>query len=1065
MSQESTESSLMDIALIGMAGRFPRAKTLQEFWQNVRAGVNCVTFFTDAELESIDPDLLNNPRYVKAGAVLEDIELFDAAFFGYTRRDAEITDPQQRIFLECAWEAVEHAGYDCEVYDGRIGVFAGASLSRYLLNVYSNPEIVRSVGDLQIHIGNKGDHLATRVSYKLNLKGLSLNVQSGCSTSLVAVGMACQSLLSYQCDMALAGAASIQLPQKGGYLYEEGGILSPDGYCRAFDAAAGGTVGGNGVGVVVLKRLADALADGDYVHAVIKGSAINNDGSFKVGYTAPSVEGQYEVIAEALAMAHIDPATVGYVETHGTGTTVGDPIEFAALTKAFRASTARRNFCAIGSVKTNIGHLDAAAGIAGLIKTTLALKHKQLPPSLHFERPNPALGIEESPFYVSAKLSDWKTQETPRRAGVSSFGIGGTNAHVILEEAPEPPPAVGVRAFKLLTLSASTPSALAAAAANLAAHLREHSEEDLASVAYTLQVGRKAFKHRRFVVCRERDDALAALDAPEADDATDDFQEPRERPVAFVFPGQGTQYAWMARDLYRHEQTFREQVDLCTELLKPHLKLDLRETLYPEGDESSARDQSSTDFEINQTALTQPALFVVEYALAKLWMEWGVMPAAFIGQSIGEYVAACLAGVMSLADALFLVATRARLMQRMPPGSMLAISASEQATRDIIETWPELSLAAVNGPSRCVVSGTADEVGRLEERCVGSGIAARRLRTSHAFHSRMMEAAAEEFTAVCGGVALSPPRLPFISNLTGTWITKEQATDPAYWARQLRETVRFADGLDELSKQPEHLLLEVGAGGSSGTRLTATTRGADASRALSSLGGRGKGVSDVEVMLRSLGRLWQTGIKIDWAGFHAHERLRRMPLPTYPFERQRYWVESQLQLFNYQARPQETTPAATVDERAISRQPDESLTVSVEPVGTQPNESPDAEIEQTISLIWQEILGVEQVGVNDNFFELGGDSLVGIQLMSRLRLAFEVELPMTSLFESPTVAGLAAFVSRSRARQSPQEGDEEELEWMLAEIEKLSPEEIDAAISNVKGAGAEEKSNLVAGGK
>jgi natural product biosynthesis luciferase-like monooxygenase protein len=1046
MSAENTDHSLTDIALIGMAGRFPGAANVAQFWRNLRDGVNSVTFFSDAELEAagVDAELREDPRYVKAGAVLEGVELFDASFFGYTRREAEIMDPQHRIFLECAWEALEHAGYDGEAYEGRVGVYAGASLNRYLLNVYSNPEIVKSTSDLQILIGNKLDHLAPRVSYKLNLKGPSINLQSACSTSLVAVGIACQSLLSYQCDMALAGAASIQVRQGGGYMYEEGGILSPDGYCRAFDAKAAGTVVGSGVGVVVLKRLADALADGDTIHAVIKGAAINNDGSFKVGYTAPSAEGQSEVISEALAMAGVEPETVGYVETHGTGTVVGDPIEFSALARAFEGDTTKRNFCAIGSVKTNIGHLDAAAGVAGLIKTTLAIAHGQLPPSLHYERPNPAINFAESPFYVSARLSEWKTEGTPRRAGVSSFGIGGTNAHVVLEEAPAPAPVAASRPFHLLTISAKTKTALEVSTANLLAHLKEHPENDLASVAYTLQVGRKTFSHRRVVICRGRGDAVESLESLNAGKVSDAYQEGRERPLVFMFPGQGTQHAGMARELYEREQVFREQIDLCARLLKPHLKLDLREILYPSGDEKNGVGENVAAADIDQTAVAQPGLFVVEYALARLWMAWGVLPEAMIGHSIGEYVAACLAGVMSLEDALRLVATRGRLMQQLPRGSMLAVSVSEREAQAMIRTDAELSLAAVNAPSRCVVSGTTEAVGRLEKWCVEQDIPARRLRTSHAFHSQMMEPLLDEFAAQFAQVKLSAPQLPFISNVTGTWITTQQATDPLYWTRQLRQTVRFADGVAELLKRPERVLLEAGPGRTLASQVKGLARESVETQTLSSLRHPREETSDLEVMLRTLGGLWLSGVKIDWAGFHAHERLRRIPLPTYPFERQRYWIDARPLL---PAAAEQTTPESTTDASVTLAATDTLAATEVNApapfVATGAEDAPRDEREQAMCRIWQEVLGVARVGIHDNFFELGGDSLAGIQLMSRLREAFALQLPMVSLFESPTVAGLAALVSESAGEVS--EG-EEDLEALIAAIEMLSPEEVDAAI-------------------
>ncbi|MBD0389538.1 MAG: type I polyketide synthase, partial [Nostoc sp. C3-bin3] len=570
------------IAIIGLAGRFPGANNIADFWQNLCDGVEAISQFSDEELVAagVDSSLLNNSNYIKAGAVLENIDLFDASFFGFNPKEAEMTDPQHRLFLECAWEALENAGYDAQRCESRIGVYAGTSLSNYL-TFNLNRDRIGSAHSFQKLIGNDKDFLSTRVSYKLNLTGPSLTIQTACSTSLVATALACQSLLNYQCDMALTGGASIRVPQKTGYLYQEGGILSPDGHCRAFDAKAKGTIIGNGVGVTLLKRLSDAIADGDHIYAVIKGSAINNDGSGKVGYTAPSVNGQAEAIAEAIALADIEPETISYIETHGTGTALGDPIEIAALTNVFRAETEKKGFCAIGSVKTNIGHLDAAAGVTGLIKTALALQHKLIPPSLNFEQPNPEIDFANSPFYVNTKLTEWSATSTPRRAGVSSLGIGGTNAHVILEEAPSVTRVEKQkRDYQLLVLSAKTDSALETATKNLVQHLRQHPELNLADVAYTLQVGRGVFDYRRFVVCQSTQEAINALESIDPQQVLTHFQETTQRSITFMFPGQGTQYVGMGKELYQTEPIFREQVDRCCLLLEPHLGLDLRSVIY-----------------------------------------------------------------------------------------------------------------------------------------------------------------------------------------------------------------------------------------------------------------------------------------------------------------------------------------------------------------------------------------------------------------------------------------------------------------------------------------------------
>ncbi|MGI2902870.1 SDR family NAD(P)-dependent oxidoreductase [Tolypothrix sp. VBCCA 56010] len=877
-----------DIAVIGLSGRFPKAQNIEEFWQNLRDGVESISFFSAQELESagIDSATLSDPNYVKAAVPLEHIDLFDASFFGYNPRDAEIMDPQHRIFLECACVALENAGYDPQTYSGSIGVYAGSTISNYLFNIYSNPNIRESVSDVEISLGNHPDYLPMRVSFKLNLTGPSYAIQTSCSTSLVAVHVACQSLLNYECDIALAGGISIlDMQPKSGYLYQEDGVLSPDGHCRAFDAKAKGTIFGSGVGIVVLKRLKDAVADGDRIHAIIKGSAVNNDGSLKAGFTAPSVERQADVIAEAIAAAGVEADTITYVETHGTGTPLGDPIEIKALTKAFRTSTQKRGFCAIASVKTNIGHLDAAAGIAGLIKTILALKHKQIPASLHCEQPNPQIDFTNSPFYVSTALSEWKTNGIPRRAGITSLGFGGTNAHVIVEEAPFIEASSPGRTYKLLMLSAKTSSALETATLNLANHLKQHPDLNLADAAYTLAVGRQTFNHRRILVCETIDDAVEALHSLDPQRVFTYYQQPCNHPVVFMFPGQGAQYVNMARQLY-HEPKFTEEVDRCCLILKPHLGLDLRDILYP----SEAQTQTATQ-QLKQTSITQPALFVIEYALSKLWMAWGIRPEAMIGHSIGEYVAATLAGVFSLKDALALVAIRGQLMQELPKGAMLSVQLSEQQVQPLL--GKELSLAGINGPSLCVVSGSTEAIAQLQQQLLEKDVGCRKLHTSHAFHSQMMDSVIEPYTQYIQKVKLNPPKIPFISNVTGTWITTAQATDPNYWAKHLRQTVRFSSGMTELLKEPERILLEVGPGRTLSTFAKQHYNSEPV--VLTSIRHPQEQQSDVAFLLNTLGKLWLFGVQVDWSGFYANEQRHRIPLPTYPFERQRYWISPQAQ--------------------------------------------------------------------------------------------------------------------------------------------------------------------------
>ncbi|MGB9178609.1 MAG: amino acid adenylation domain-containing protein [Pyrinomonadaceae bacterium] len=887
--QDQARQAGEEIAIIGMAGRFPRASSMEQFWQNLADGVEAVSFFSDEELMAagVDAALLNHPNYVKAGVLLDDIDLFDASFFGYSPREAEVMDPQHRIFLECAWEALERAGHDAEKFKGAIGVFAGAATGSYFYNLLSHPEIIETVGGIQLAIGNDKDHMPTHVSYKLNLRGPSVAVQTACSTSLVAVHMACRSLLDGECRMALAGGIALHSMEKTGYVYQEGGIGSPDGHCRAFDADAQGTISGSGVGIVVLKRLSDALADGDYIHAVIKGSAINNDGSAKVGYTAPSIEGQAEAIRAAQSAAGVDAETINYIEAHGTGTRLGDPIEIAALTQVFRERTSEKGFCAIGSLKTNLGHLDTAAGVASLIKTVLALEHRAIPPSLHFEQPNPALDLDSSPFYVNKDLSEWKTNGTPRRAGVSSFGIGGTNAHVIVEEAPTAQPSSSSRPWQLLMISAKTETALDQATANLAEYLKQHTQSNLADVAYTLQVGRKTFSHRRVVVCRAHTDAQPTPDMLDPQRVFTFTDEAQRKDVVFMFPGQGTQYVNMGLELYRHEPLFRAEVDQCCELLKPHIGFDLREILYPteeKMEEAAAR--------LQQTHVTQPALFVIEYALARVWMEWGVNPRAMIGHSIGEYVAACLAGVFSLEDALALVALRGRLIQSLPEGEMLSVQLPADELRSLLDE--RLSVAAINGPSLCVASGPGEAIDELQERLTEKGVSCRRLHTSHAFHSQMMSPVIAQFTEHLKGVKLNAPKIRYVSNVTGTWITSGDATDPDYWTRHLRQTVRFADGINELLKDAKMAMLEVGPGQTLSAMVRPLAR-ETGQLVINSLRHPNEQSSDEEFLMKALGRLWLAGVRIDWQGFYAREVRRRLPLPTYPFERRRYWVEWQKQ--------------------------------------------------------------------------------------------------------------------------------------------------------------------------
>ncbi len=878
-----------DIAIIGMAAHLPGASNVEQYWSNLREGVESIQHYSDEQLieAGVSASRLKDSSYVKAGAPLTDMEMFDASFFGFSPKEGMILDPQHRHFMECSWEALENSGYDPSRFNGAIGVFGGSGHNTYLpYNLLTNPEFSQSVGFFLLrHTGNDKDFLTTRVSYIFNLRGPSVAVQSACSTSLVAIHMACQSILNGESDMALAGGSTIELPHRHGYTYKEGEILSPDGHCRAFDAKSKGTVFGSGAGIVVLKRLDDALADGDTVHAVIKGSAINNDGSLKMGYFAPSVEGQAAAVDEAVSIAEIDPSTITYIETHGTGTPVGDPIEVSALTQAYRRYTEDKQFCALASAKTNIGHLDTAAGVAGLIKVVESLKHRQIPASLHYEQPNPTIDFDNSPFYVNNVLKDWqRTGDEPRRAAINSLGVGGTNAHAILEEAPERKPSSESRPLQLLVLSAKTQSALDQSTNNLAEHLKKNRDVNLADIAHTLRVGRKFFSQRRILVCGNHDDAIEALETKDPKRVLSFSGQDVKPTIAFMFTGQGSQYAGMGRDLYDSEPIYKKQVDQCVDILKHHIGFDLRDVLFPSSDKMIEANQH-----LQKTSITQPALFVTEYALAMLWNSWGVNANAMIGHSIGEYVAACLAGVFSLEDALSLVAARGRLMEGMAEGDMMAVPLPEDKVTPLL--GEKLSLAAVNADGFCVVSGEANAIETLRSQIETDELSCRKLHTSHAFHSSMMEPMLEEFTQRLSAITLSTPEKPFVSNVTGTWITPEEATSPDYWAKHLRGTVRFSAGLSCLLEDSERLLLEVGPGNTLVTFARQNSSKQASQTILNSMRHPREDGSDTVFILNTLGRLMMAGMPFDHEAFSGNEVRYRVPLPTYPFEKQHLWVE------------------------------------------------------------------------------------------------------------------------------------------------------------------------------
>ncbi|MEX5634498.1 non-ribosomal peptide synthetase/type I polyketide synthase [Parafrankia sp. FMc2] len=1024
------DAQAADVAVVGMAGRFPGAENLDAYWRNLREGVESIRTLSDAELlaEGVPEELFSRPGYVRAASVLTGIDQFDAGFFNLSAREAALLDPQQRLFLETVWHALEDAGRGPGT-DADVGVFAGAGMSAYLMsNLLGGRRIVTSPSMFELQIHNDKDYLATRTAFLLGLTGPAVTVQTACSSSLVAVHQAVRSLLAGDCGTAVAGGVCVRVPHHVGYLYEEGLIYSPDGHCRPFDADARGTVFGSGVGAVVLRRLSDALADGDNVLAVIRSIAVNNDGSDKVGYTAPSASGQERLVARALDAAAIDPRTVTAIEAHGTGTPAGDPIEINALTRALARHTADTGFCALGSVKANIGHLESAAGVASLIKAVLQLRHRELTPDPHFQRPNPRIDFDRTPFYVNTELTAWTNGTHPRRIGVSSFGIGGTNAHAVLEEAParvEPAEPVLPQRPQILVLSAKSPKALDQATAELAAQLAATAEavgtaaagtetttaaHRLEAVAATSQLGRTSLRFRRALVAGDLGTAAGLL-AGAAPDRVSSAVAPLAPPaVVFLFPGQGTQYPGMGRGLYDQEPVFRAAVDACAEILAPHLAVDLREELYP--DSADARAAGPRDLRLAQTALAQPALFATEYALARLLESWGVRPAAMIGHSLGEFVAAVLAGVADLADVLRLVALRGQLMQTLPPGGMIAVGASEDDLTGLLP--PELSVAAVNAPGLCVVSGPHEALARLRERLADRDISTRPLHTSHAFHSSMVDPIVPAFTEEIRSLDLREPEHRIRSTVTTGWLGGRDARDPEYWGGHMRRPVRFGAAVrDTAAELGPCVFLEVGPGNTLGTLARQAAEPATVTAVLGGMRRPDQDAPDLEVLLGSLAGLWLAGVAVDWSRSQPNRPNRpnrpKATLPGYPFQRRRYWVEP--------ATPGSDTilavPDGIVGEAETTADPGgETDTSSGRPEHLMTTyTAPRDQTEHALAGLWEEFFGFAPVGVHDNFFELGGHSLMATQILNRLRSELGRTATPSQLLAQPTVAGLARLLA------------------------------------------------------
>ncbi len=1024
--KQETAGTGLEVAVIGMAGRFPGARNLDEFWENLKNGIDAVSFFSDKELDEtgVSPVLLKNPNYVKAKSSLDDIEYFDASFFDYTPREAAVMDPQMRIFHECAFHALEDAGYDPYSFEKLIGCYAGASVNFYW-QVLAFLSAERDGGGLfEARQLSDKEYLCTRLAHKLNLRGPAVSLQSACSTSLVAIHMACQGLISGECDLALAGGVSIPNLRKEGYLYKEGMIFSPDGHCRAFDARSVGAVYGNGVGAVVLKRLEEAAADSDHIYAVIKGSFINNDGINRGGFTAPSTEGQAAVIRTALQVAEVEPESIGYVEAHGTGTVLGDPIEVEGLKLAF--GTGKKAFCAIGTVKTNVGHLNIAAGVAGFIKTVLALKHGLIPPSLHFEIPNPVIDFEHSPVYVNTKLSPWQNDRYPRRAGVSSFGIGGTNAHLVLEEWPGSASSISRtrgRPCHLILVSANSAPALERATGNLAEYLKKNRRLPLADVSYTLTVGRRWLAHRRMLVCHDADEAIEKLSCPDSGKVHSFCAKDQRKPVIFMFAGLGSQYVNMGKDLYLEEPLFQEEMDRCFDILKP-LGYDIKGVLYPD------LAQPTGKAEIDRFEIAQLVVFAFEYALAKLLMKWGITPCAMIGYSFGEYTAACTAGVLSLADALKMIICRGRLIEKIRPGIMLSVPLTREELLPFLGNYPELSLAIDNGPS-CIVAGADEVVNAFEKEMKKNRQICMRLQGTRALHSKMMAPILREFgETIAREITLNQPRIPYISNVTGRWLNSADLAEPAYWAKHLSETVRFSDGIRELMNLESSVFVEIGPGRDLSTLLVRYLEDKPGSKTINLVRPQEQNLSDTYVLLNRIGRLRLWGVQIDWAQFFSGEKRCRVSLPPYPFERRPFPIGGGLneKLAALLSQPSLTDErsqqfAGGVLDESVLAERFEEPPISEPIISRRPDleteyTGPGNDIEQRMTHIWAHFFGFERIGIDDDFFELGGDSLKALIVITKIHKEMQVELAVNEFFKRPTIRKLALLMAdKGRGKQ------------------------------------------------
>ncbi|WP_367868588.1 amino acid adenylation domain-containing protein [Pedobacter sp. WC2423] len=968
------------VAIIGMAGKFPGADTIEELWEVLRHGKETITFFKDLD-SSIPDELRNDPQYVKARGILNGADLFDPAFFGINPKLAELMDPQQRIFLEISRDVLEKSGHLPAVYDGLIGVFAGSGNNSYFQhNVAGNTDLINQVGSFQVMTVNEKDYISSRTAYELDLKGPAVSVFSACSTSLLAVTQAVESLRKNQCDVAIAGGASITSPIHSGHIYQEGAMLSRDGHCRSFDAEATGTVFSDGAGVVLLKTLAAALQDGDTIYGLIKGVGVNNDGGTKGSFTAPSTDGQAAAIAMAIADASIDPATISYVETHGTATPLGDPIEIEGLKQAFGAQTAQQ-FCAIGSIKSNMGHMTAAAGVAGLIKTTLALYYKQIPPSINFEKPNPDILFAGSPFYVNTHLKPWDTAQI-RRAGVSSFGVGGTNVHVIVEE-HDHLKALNEdqgRLKNLFTWSAKSADSLQAYESVLKTYLHTQAELNHADVAYTLQTTRADFLQRSFFVAGTTEDLTAENKVSTAIVKT----LPGE--TVFLFPGQGAQYPGMGVELYKNEPVYQAAIDECASILMAYLDQDIRQLIY------AAADDLQAGILLNNTKYTQPALFITSYAIARLWMSWGIQPSILCGHSIGEYVAAHLAGVFTLEDGLKLIASRGAMVSELPEGSMLSVRAS---ALEIEQFLPEtLAIAAINSPKLCVVAGKNEDIDAFQLNLDEKLILHKRLLTSHAFHSAMMDPILKDFSEIVSQVKLNRPQKPIVSTVTGDFLTDAQAQNPGYWTEHLRKTVRFSPAMDTILALDHPVLIEAGPGNTC-TTLAWQHEAKTTFTAIASLDKK-EAAGSYDAILTALGKTWLAGLTPDWKAFYHNQHRRSIELPAYRYHKKRYWAE----------------PKNKIRQNTLTN----THQITTNPLTAMRKDT----LIEKIKHLLENASGIEMDGVTPDrsFIEIGLDSLLLTQVAITFKKEFSLPVSFRQLNEEySTIDALASYIAKNTAQE------------------------------------------------